>query len=300
MTIPVSSTAVLPAEESSRSAVSWGAILAGAVAASALTLVLMLVGSGLGLTMISPWSSEGASVTTFAVSTAVWLIIVQWLASALGGYVTGRLRTKWVGVHTDEVFFRDTAHGLMAWAVATLLIAGVLSSAVSSTIGAGVQATATLTAAATAATAAATSDNAPDSNNQLTGYFVDSLLRPADPPTPPATASTDDATAEVSRILVSSAAKGEMSEADKTYLGQLVAARTGLSDADAKARVNSVLKSVEDAKVAAQEAADTARKTSATVALLGALSLFIGAFVAGVGAALGGRQRDDEAVYLVG
>lgn len=299
MTIPVSSAAVIPTEESSRSAVSWGAIFAGAVAASALTLVLMLLGSGLGLTMISPWSNEGASLATFAVSTAVWLVIVQWLSSAFGGYVTGRLRTKWVGVHTDEVFFRDTAHGVMAWAVATLIVAGALGSAVSSTIGAGVQATATLTAGATAATAAAASDDAPDSSNQLTGYFVDSLLRPADPRTPPATASTGDATAEVSRILVNSTAKGEMSEADKTYLGQLVAARTGLSDADAKARVDSVLKSIEDAKVAAKEAADTARKTSATVAFFGALSLLVGSFVAGVGAALGGRQRDDEAVYIV-
>ena len=93
MTIPVSSAAVIPTEESSRSAVSWGAIFAGAVAASALTLVLMLLGSGLGLTMISPWSNVGASLATFAVSTAVWLVIVQWLSSAFGGYVTGRLRT---------------------------------------------------------------------------------------------------------------------------------------------------------------------------------------------------------------
>ncbi|WP_075290044.1 hypothetical protein [Pararhizobium arenae] len=302
MAIPVSSTAVLP-EESSRSAVSWGAIFAGAVAATALTSVLILVGSGLGLTMISPWSSEGVTATTFAVSTAVWLVLVQWLSSAFGGYITGRLRTKWVGVHTDEVFFRDTAHGLLAWAVATLLVAGALGSAVSSTIstiGSGVQ-TATLAAGATAATAAASGDeggNTAGSGNALTGYFVDSLLRPADPRTPANAASTGDATAEVSRILVNSAANGEMSEGDKTYLGQLVAARTGLSEADATARVDSVLQSIEDAKVKAQEAADTARKTSATIALIGAVSLLIGAFVAGVAAAIAGRQRDDESLYM--
>jgi hypothetical protein len=302
MAIPASSTAVLP-EESSRSAVSWGAIFAGAVAATALTSVLILVGSGLGLTMISPWSSEGVTATTFAVSTAVWLVLVQWLSSAFGGYITGRLRTKWVGVHTDEVFFRDTAHGLLAWAVATLLVAGALGSAVSSTIstiGSGVQ-TATLAAGATAATAAASGDeggSTAGSGNALTGYFVDSLLRPADPRTPANSASTGDATAEVSRILVNSAANGEMSEGDKTYLGQLVAARTGLSEADATARVDSVLQSIEDAKVKAQEAADTARKTSATIALIGAVSLLIGAFVAGVAAAIAGRQRDDESLYL--
>ena len=101
---------------------------------------LMLLGSGLGLTMISPWSSESASLTTIAVSTAVWLVVVQWISSGLAGYMAGRLRTKWVGVHTDEVFFRDTAHGFLAWALATLLLAGVLGSALSSAVGAGASA----------------------------------------------------------------------------------------------------------------------------------------------------------------
>src|SRR5690349_17076553 len=100
--------------ESSSTAVSWGAVIAGAFAACTLSLILMLLGSGLGLTMVSPWSGTGPSVTTFAVSTAVWLVIVQWLSSGVGGYLAGRLRTKWVNVHTDEVYFRDTAHGFLA------------------------------------------------------------------------------------------------------------------------------------------------------------------------------------------
>src|SRR5437868_537733 len=108
------------AGEASKPAVVWGPIFAGAFAAVVATVVLMLLGSGLGLTLISPWSGEGVSLTTIATSTAIWLVIVQWLSAALGGYLSGRLRTKWVGVHTDEVFFRDTAHGFMAWAVATL------------------------------------------------------------------------------------------------------------------------------------------------------------------------------------
>lgn len=129
--------------ESSSSAVNWGPIIAGAFAASTLTFILMLLGSGLGLTMVSPWSNESASVTTFAVSTAIWLVIVQWLSSGLGGYLTGRLRTKWVGIHTDETFFRDTAHGFMAWALATLLVVFVLGSALSAAIGTGVKAAST-------------------------------------------------------------------------------------------------------------------------------------------------------------
>ena len=127
-------------EESSRSATSGGAVVAGGVAAAAVTLVLMLVGAGFGLTMVSPFSNQGISLGTATVSTAIWLIVVQWLSALLGGYMAGRLRTKWVNLHTDEVFFRDTAHGFLAWALATLLVAGLLSSTISAMLGAGVQA----------------------------------------------------------------------------------------------------------------------------------------------------------------
>jgi hypothetical protein len=281
--------------EPSSSAVSWGAIVAGAFAASTLTFILMLLGSGLGLTMVSPWAGENASVTTFAVSTAVWLIVVQWLSSGLGGYLTGRLRTKWVGIHTDETFFRDTAHGFMAWAVATLLVVFVLGSALSSAIGTGVQAASTVTSGAAMGASAGAAANA-GSGSDAGGYFVDTLFRPADPARLAAPGAEGDAAAaaQASRILVASAAAGEVSPEDKTYLGQLVAARTGLSEADATARVDAVLAQAEAAKVKAQEAADTARKAAATFALVGALSLIIGAFIASAAAALGGQQRDDE------
>ena len=292
----VSAIDLSASEESSATAVSWGPIIAGAFAASTLTFILMLLGSGLGLTMVSPWSGSGASLTTFAVSGAIWLIIVQWLSSGVGGYLAGRLRTKWVGIHTDEVYFRDTAHGFLAWALATLLVVGVLGSALSAVLGSGVQAASTVASGAAMGASAndAIADNA-------TSYLVDSLFRPADP-TKLAAANPDSDTAAVgqaSRILIASAAAGEISADDKTYLSQLVAARTGLAEADAKARVDALVAKVEDAKVKAKQAADTARKGSATFALLGALSLVIGAFIASAAAALGGRQRDDEeAVFL--
>ncbi|MET0359456.1 MAG: hypothetical protein ABW055_08460 [Pararhizobium sp.] len=293
--IPAAAASVSSAE-SAKSAVSWGAIFAGAVAASALTLLLTLLGSGLGLSLASPFGGDGPSVTTFAVSAAVWLIIVQWLSSAFGGYMTGRLRTKWSGIHNDEAFFRDTAHGILAWAIATLVAAGLLGSVVSSTIGTGVQAAASLTgtAVATTAGAAATSDSA----GNATSYFVDTLLRPADPRTAQTGPNGTDATSEVSRILMHGATTGTIPEGDRTYLSQLIAARTGLSEADANSRVDSVLKSIEDAKTAAADAAETARKASATTALIGAVSLLIGAICAGIGAALGGRQRDDDNLYI--
>jgi hypothetical protein len=297
MASTILATDVAAPVESSSSAVNWGPIIAGAFAASTLTFILMLLGSGLGLTMVSPWSNESASVTTFAVSTAIWLVIVQWLSSGLGGYLTGRLRTKWVGIHTDETFFRDTAHGFMAWALATLLVVFVLGSALSAAIGTGVKAASTVASgAAMGASAGATANAGNDGGSDATSYFVDALFRPTDPSRLAAPGAEGDATAaaQASRILITSAAAGEVSADDKTYLGQLVAARTGLSQADATARVDAVLAQVEAAKVQAQEAADTARKAGASFALVGALSLMIGAFIASAAAALGGKQRDDE------
>ena len=285
-----------PAVESSSSAISWAAIIAGAVSAAALTFVLMLLGSGLGLAMVSPWTNQGAGITTFAVSAAIWMIVVQWLSAAIGGYMTGRLRVKWVGVHTDETFFRDTAHGLLAWALATLLVVCIASSSLTSAVGTGVQAASNVASGAAMGASAGTMANAGDSTgDNATSYFVDSLFRPNDPARLAAPGAEGDAAAaaQASRILIASAAAGEMSPADRTYLGQLVAARTGLSETDANARVDAVIAQTDQAKAKAQEAADAARKAGIAFALMAALSLVIGAFIASVSAALGGRLRDE-------
>ncbi len=307
--MPISSagSAVATPVESSRSAIAWGPIFGGAVAAIGISLILILFGSGLGLTMISPWSGENSSAATVGISAAIWLVVVQWLSAALGGYLTGRLRTKWAAVHTDEVFFRDTAHGFVSWAVATVFVAGFLASSLGSLAGAGAQAVGS--AAATAgvagsAAAAASSDTSSAGNSSsggidmATSYFTDALLRPQQAQ---ARAQNDDgtATAEVSRILLNGAVNGGVPEDDKAYLATIVAARTGLSPQDARARVDAVLKRIEDAKVAAQKAADEARKAAATTALVGSLSLLVGAFISSAAAALGGRQRDEEEDLLV-
>ena len=284
--------------ESNVPALAWGPVIGGATAAAAITLILLLLGSGVGLTMVSPWSAESASFTTVSVTAAIWFVIVQWLSSALGGYLTGRLRTKWAGLHTDEVFFRDTAHGFLSWALATVVVAGLAGSAFTSLVGSGVQAASSVAATATVgatAAAAAGSDEAPD---LATGYFTDLLLRPQDAA---ARAQSDDAaaTAEVSRILMQGAAKGEVPEADRAYIATIVASRAGIPQEEARARVDQVLQQIEDAKTAALQAADEARKSAATVALLGALSLLVGAFIASAAAALGGRQRDDDEAALL-
>ncbi|NEJ24023.1 hypothetical protein GR247_28260 [Rhizobium leguminosarum] len=279
--------------ESSKSAMTWGPIFGGAAAAIGVTLILLLLGSGVGLTMVSPWSGQSSSLGTVGVTAAIWLVVVQWLSSGLGGYVTGRLRTKWAAVHTDEVFFRDTAHGFISWALATIFVTGFLASSLTSLAGAGAQAVGSAaTAAGMAASSTASTADLP------TAYFTDALLRPEQAR---AGATSDDAaaTAEVSRILLNGAAAGQIPDDDKAYLATIVSARTGLSEADARTRVDTVLKRIDDAKVAAQKAADEARKAASTTALLGALSLLIGAFIASAAAAFGGSQRDEEEDLIV-
>ncbi|MBT9289932.1 hypothetical protein [Prosthecodimorpha staleyi] len=288
------------AADSRTSGTSWGAIIAGAVAAAAISVVLTLIGTGLGLTMVSPWSGEGVGLTTLAVSTVIWLIIVQWASAGVGGYLTGRLRTRWAALHTDEVFFRDTAHGFMAWALATLLVVGMLGSGLAGVLSGGARVAAGLASGAVAgASAGAAANVGPGTASVATSYFVDTLFRPSDPArlSGPEADGAGAAAAQATRILVTGAT-GDIRPEDRTYLAQLVAARTGLNEADAKTRVDAVLARVEEAKVRARQAADSARKASAALAFTTALALMIGAFIASVAAALGARLRDDDDATL--
>jgi len=293
------------------SAVSWGAIVAGAAGAAALALILLMLGTGLGLSSVSPWAYSGVSATTFGVSTILWLTFTQLVASGMGGYLAGRLRTKWVDVHTDEVYFRDTAHGFLSWAVAALATAALLTSVIGSIVNSGVQAGAAM--AGNVATATAVGFEMPNSNsdNGPMGYFVDSLFRKdlSSTVSAPDVAGTDPMTAwppkpippgsapEVTRIFMNSIRTGSsLPDEDIRYVGQVVALRTGLTQLDAEKRVSDTYVRVQtklrDAETAAKEAADKGRKASAYVALWLFISLLIGAFVASFAATIGGRQRD--------
>jgi hypothetical protein len=281
--------------EAAVSAVAWPAIIGGAFAAAALSLILLALGSGLGLASVSPFSNAGASVTTVTAMTAVWLIVTQWLASGLGGYLTGRLRTKWVGLHTHEVFFRDTANGFLAWAVASVITAAFLAAAVSSVVSGTARMAAAGAGRAVSQTAAPQTPAGPGGTlADPTGYFVDSLYRTARPATndPAANASAQDVRIETTRILLNGLRDGDVPAADKTYLAQLVAARTGLSPADAAKRVDDVLAQETAAEAKVLQAANAARKAGAVFSIATALSMLVGAFIASVAGAIGGRKRD--------
>lgn len=309
--------------ESALSAISWAAVIAGAFAAAAMGLILVILGTGLGLSAVSPWFHSGASATTIGVAGAIWVLVTSAFASAIGGYLAGRLRTRWTNVHTDEVFFRDTAHGFIAWSVGTVITAIVLTSAAGSLLGGAAKVAATGAAvagvgAAGAATAAATvaGQGPAQSTVDPNAYYVDSLFRtekPADAPAPAAPADATAATsavapagaaapadaasrAEVGRIFASGLKSGDMPPADRLYVSQLVAARTGMSPADADKRVNDAYASAKaaaaDVETKAREAADAARKAAATTALWTFIALLVGAFAASYAATIGGRLRD--------
>lgn len=249
--------APLAGNEASRSAVSWPSIFAGATVMIASTLILVAVGSGLGFAAVSPWPGAGPSITTFAVTAGIWMIITQWLSAFLGGYIAGRLRIKWTGIHTHEVLFRDTAHGLLSWALATVIIAVVALAMASSTVGA-----------------------ASNASTKAVSYAADTMLRSSH-----FGQENGAVRAELTRLL--SHDDGLQSD-DRDYVSKVVAEQTGLSQDVAKKRVETAVNSIRDAT-------DKFRKTSSVIALFTALSMLIGAFIASASAAYAGRLRDENA-----
>jgi hypothetical protein len=265
---PVGTTSIIDVQSSG---VSWPAITAGAVATTALTLLLVAFGTGLGLSTISPWAGAGVSASSFKLGAGIYLVVVAVMASSIGGYLAARLRTKWTGLHTNEVFFRDTAHGLLAWAFATLLSAGVLGVVTTHLVSGG------------AATAAAIGSANP------ADLYVDKLFR-ADPAqtgaVPPTAGGADTVRAEISRLWTSSFRNGnDLSAADQAYVARMVTARTGLPQAEAEKRVSDVI-------IDAKTATDAARKATVQLSLWLTVSLLFGAFAASLAAVEGGQLRD--------
>ena len=263
-----------PAEESP--AVSWPAIAAGAIAAAAMTLVLLAFGAGMGFSAVSPWGNSGISASTFQITTALYLMVVALLASAMGGYVAGRLRTRWVGVHTHEVFFRDTAHGFLAWAFATVIGAGFLAAAASNIAG-----------GASPGLAPAANVSATAGSGSPLDYYVDALLRP-NPAASPNITDLGAARREIAGILTKGIGEGDVAVPDRIYIAQVVTARTGLSQADADKRVSNVIDQ-------AKTDLDNARKAAAKLSLWLTAALLLGAFAASLSATQGGKVRDFNA-----
>jgi hypothetical protein len=256
-----------PSHEARSSGVAWAAVIGGAFVAAAFSLILLALGAGFGLSSVSPWSNAGASAATLGTVAIVWLLLVEIIASAMGGYLTGRLRTKWALLHTDEVYFRDTANGFLSWAVALVISVTLLASAAASMVG-----SVTRTTADMAANGMSTDPNA---------YFIDALLHSDRPPVEGDAA----AKAEAGRTLAHALQQSEIPAADKSSLASLVASRTGMSRPEAEQRVMDVV-------TTARQALDMARKATARLLLWLFVALLLGAFSASYSATIGGRHRD--------
>jgi hypothetical protein len=262
--------------EPSVAGVSWAAVTAGAIVSCALTLVVLAFGIGLGLSVVSPWGGSGVSATTFKIGTGLYLVVIAMLSSSIGGYIAGRLRSRWIGVHSDEVYFRDTAHGFVAWALATVLGAVLLASPASNLLG----------GAAAGVTQGGVSSAG--RTGPMDGY-VDTLLRsdaPAAQNSGQTSGNASDSRGEMVRLFTSSLRNGgDLKPADRQYVSKVVAARTGLGQADADKRVNDVV-------TQAKADMDAARKAAAQLAFWLTASLLIGAFCASLAATEGGGLRD--------
>ena len=246
---------VISAAKSGRSAVVWSAVFAGALVAIATSIILIALGSGLGFAAASPWPGASPAVETFAITAAIWLIVTQWLSSALGGYITGRLRTKWSSIHTHEVFFRDTAHGFLAWAVATVIVAGV---ALSTGVGA-------------ASTAGATS----------VSYATDKLMRSTRP-----VGTAPSVRAEAVRLL---SRENDFQPDDRGYLANMVMAQTGVSQQEAQQRVDTAIASIREAADKGRKASSALGFFTALSMLIGA---FIASVTAAYGGQLRDQRAD--------
>jgi hypothetical protein len=263
-------------------AISWRAIVAGGFAAAALTLALVAFGSAVGFSSVSPWSNSGVSAGTFQVASGIYLVVVAMLASTVGGYMAGRLRTRWRNLKTYEVQFRDTAHGFLAWAFATVMGAAILGTAATYLAGGVAQ--------------GAASRNDPTGASSPTAYYVDMLFRPAGNARGGAGGAAEGfaATREAQAVFTHDMAmKGDWPAADRTYLAQLVSARTGLSGGDAEKRVTDTIN-------AAKADADKARKAAASLSIWLTISMFVGAFAASLAAIEGGQLRDGKWTGVIG
>lgn len=292
---------IIAAPEDAGPAISWRAVIAGAVTAAAVTLILVAFGVGVGFSVVSPWSGQGVTATTFTIGGGIFLIVVAMLSSTIGGYIAGRLRPQWATVHAHERYFRDSAHGLVTWAVSTIAVATILGGALTAIIG-------------------ATGAGLAVAGSQPADTYVDMLLRtnpamertgaaaPAPTDTQQTTAPVESSQiapilqggrlperdvgsvnrASIARIIAPAMVRGgSVADPDRTYLTQLVAARTGVPEAEARQRVDQVI-------TQAQAGADKARKSSAAAAFWLAFALLAGALSASLAAIEGGSLRNRE------
>jgi hypothetical protein len=265
-------TAALPLEAPTIF-LSWRAVIAGALVAAALSLVLITFGSAIGLSVASTAPTWRDTSSTLAMLSGLYLLLTSVVSFGCGGYVAGRLRTRWTGtLHNEFVEFRDGTHGLVSWALA-VVISGIAAAIIASSIGSK----AVPTAAAPSASA----------GEALLAYDLDRLFRSDRRPQ----GDLSYTRAEADRILLAATSREGMKADDRAYLVRLIATQTGIAPPEAEKRVD-------EAVAAAQKAVKNARRSGVILGFSIAVSLLLGAVVAWYAACLGGQHRDQAAPPL--
>jgi hypothetical protein len=276
-----------------RSPLSWSAAIAGAFTGTAVTLITIALGSGIGLSFASPYGA-GASATSLTIGAAIWLLMAETFGFAVGGYMAARLRSPALDGVPGETTFRDAAQGFLVWGMGVVVTAAAL--AFMAVIGAG--ASARVAAGISSGTAA---QSEPTSANPAE-YYVDLLFRPGSgaataggqPNTVGAGgqgALNNETRAEVMRVLAHGIAQGGLDANDRSHLADLVSAPTGLPPDQAQQRVATVETQSRDA---IKSAADKTAKAVAYFSFWTFMALLFGAMAATLAAIEGGQLRDAE------
>lgn|SRR6185312_807553 len=274
------------ADADDRSYLDWPAVFAGAVLASAISLVLIAFGSAIGLSLTSPFDNTGMSAVGLAIALGLWLVWVQVSSFMAGGYVTGRMRRRAYDASEHESDVRDGIHGLVVWGVGVLLGALMLAM----TTGGVVKTAATAASGAAQMAIEKMADVAQGANSF--SQAVDTAFRTSRPEA----ANSADARNEAMAIVARGIAQGEIPEADQTYLAQVIAARTNVPEEEAKARVATMVTNAQQAAEEAKQQAQRAKHFAVIAAFVAAASLAISAAAAFWAAGMGGKHRDEATV----
>jgi len=267
--------------------VEWAPVVAGAVAAAAISFVLLAFGAAIGLSATSAWPDRGMSLPVTFILFAIWVALVQAGSFAAGGYIAGRLRTGWDGPLVERQF-RDGAHGFLVWGLGVLIGAALAAGAIIGTARTAIESTATVAAGAASRPAQAGDVVA------LTpaDYAVDYLFRPGPAPTPANAVLGPPPRAESIRVMVAALRDDAINPRDRAYLAQIVAIRTGMTAAEAERRVDEAYAEAKIAEAKVRAAAERARKAAALAGFLAAAALSVGCVAACGGAAIGARHRE--------
>ncbi len=272
--------------------IEWGPIIVGALAATAISVVLLTFGAALGLSAVSPYPYAGLSAKAMGIITGTYTALVMVGAFSAGGYLAGRLRNPWPAGAEVEQNFRDGAHGFAVWAVGVVIGALLVGAGTGAAVKAAVQTTTVV-----AASAASNPNVTERITMDPTAYAVDRLLAPN--PTPngpvtPAITARGDLAGPMTRTFAASLKSGQLDARDRTYLAQLVMQQTGMNQADAERRVDEAFTELKAAEAKARDTANAARKAALIAAFAAAATLAIGCAAACAGAALGARHRDEN------